>query len=86
MEKQRKVIAKIIFLFVNKFKYKIKIMNPIFFHMNNFKKNNETKMTKTLETNITSEKSKSNSQTQVAQTTQNNNLSRKNISLFIYIF
>ena len=53
-------------------------MNPIFFHMNNFKKNHETKMTKTLETNITSEKSKSNSQTQVAQTTQNNNLSRKN--------
>lgn len=52
-------------------------MNPIFFHMNNFKKNHETKMTKTLETNITSEKSKSNSQTQVAQTTQNNNLSRK---------
>jgi hypothetical protein len=46
--------------------------------MNNFKKNHETKMTKTLETNITSEKSKSNSQTQVAQTTQNNNLSRKN--------
>ena len=53
-------------------------MNPIFFHMNNFKKNHETKMTKTLETNITSEKSKSNSQTQVAQTSQNNNLSRKN--------
>ena len=53
-------------------------MNPIFFHMNSCKKNHETKMTKTLETNITSEKSKSNSQTQVGQTTQNNNLSRKN--------
>lgn len=53
-------------------------MNPIFFHMNSFKKNHETKMTKTLETNITSEKSKSNSQTQVAQSTQNNNHSRKN--------
>ena len=51
-------------------------MNPIFFHMNSCKKNHETKMTKTLETNITSEKSKSNSQVQ--PTTQNNNLSRKN--------
>jgi len=44
--------------------------------MNSCKKNHETKMTKTLETNITSEKSKSNSQVQ--PTTQNNNLSRKN--------
>ena len=58
-------------------------MNPIFFHMAGHKKCHQTITTKTLETNITSdkgeEKSKSNSQT----SNQTNNLPKKKI---IYIF
>ena len=58
-------------------------MNAIFFHMTGFKKNHQPKMTKTLETNITSdkgeEKSKSNSQT----SNQNNAPLKKHINLYL---
>ena len=63
-------------------------MNAIFFHMAGYKKNHQEKMTKTLETNITSdkgeEKSKSNSQTQVATNNQNSNYpNRKQNNLYL---
>ena len=58
-------------------------MNPIFFHMAGHKKCHQTITTKTLETNITSdkgeEKSKSNSQT----SNQTNNLPKKKNNLYL---
>ena len=58
-------------------------MNAIFFHMSGFKKYHQPKMTKTLETNITSdkgeEKSKSNSQT----SNQNNPPLKKHHNLYL---
>ena len=58
-------------------------MNPIFFHMAGHKKCHQTITTKTLETNVTSdkgeEKSKSNSQT----SNQTNNLPKKKNNLYL---
>ena len=56
-------------------------MNQIFFHMTSHKKNHQQKMTKTLETNITSEKGDEKSNSQYLN--QNNLSSKKFNNLYL---